>query len=148
MKDNICISKPSTALWSEIVFNKLNKNGKQKIKIMPACLSYLNPWLCQSNSHGKLLSHKDVGIMSFGKTALQFVQLRWREPTHRHSHLFFGKILWVRTLVLALFCVFFACHFCPPRPGDAAGQDWSDLLKITKTWIILLLWKSFAMLGI
>lgn len=43
--------------------------------------THLNPGLCETNSHGDLLSHENIRIMSLGEATLQFVQLCWRKAS-------------------------------------------------------------------
>ena len=49
-------------------------------KIRVELFSYLNSGFSQADSHGQLLPHEDVRIMSLGERPLELVQLRRREP--------------------------------------------------------------------
>lgn len=44
----------------------------------------LYPALGESDAHGDLLPHENVGVVRLSEAPLQLVQLRRREPAHRH----------------------------------------------------------------
>lgn len=77
------LNSESQIYWSQSKsFEALqNKQTNKKRNIGKLLATHLNPGLCETNSHGDLLSHENIRVMSLGEATLQFVQLCWRKAS-------------------------------------------------------------------
>lgn len=66
-------------------FTEFNQNNSRHYRkernIGKLFVTHLNPGFCEPNSHGDLLSHEYIRVMSLGEAALQFVQLCGRKAS-------------------------------------------------------------------